>query len=190
MERSVYDVLISYSSKDKTIVDALCHYLEARKIRCWIAPRDILPGENYAATIGKAIKRATIFLLVFSERSLQSQWVNKEANIAVTYNKIIIPFKIEDCSFEDTEMELYLNNCHWIDAVPTPDNAFGKLYEAVAALLNTQQRRPFDIPAEKTETPQEQSTVAKLLKAAEQGDPEAQNNLGYCYFKGDGYDCG
>ena len=186
MRQSVFDVLISYSSKDKTIANALCHYLEERKIRCWIAPRDILPGEQYAETISKAIKRTTIFLLIASEKSVQSQWVRKEANLAVTHNKTIIPFKIEDCSFEGTGMDLYVNDCHWIDAVPSPDAAFGKLYEAVTALLNMQQRRAFDISAEKTDTLQEQPTVNELLKAAEQGHADAQNSLGDCYFFGRG----
>jgi len=39
-----HDAFISHSSKDKTIADATCAYLEASKIRCWVAPRDIRPG--------------------------------------------------------------------------------------------------------------------------------------------------
>ena len=39
-----HDAFISYSSKDKTIADAVCARLEARGIRCWIAPRDVRPG--------------------------------------------------------------------------------------------------------------------------------------------------
>jgi len=34
-----HDVFISYSSKDKTIADAVCARLEMRGIRCWIARR-------------------------------------------------------------------------------------------------------------------------------------------------------
>jgi hypothetical protein len=42
-----HDVFISYSSHDKPIADAVCAGLEAAKIRCWIAPRDMLPGVPY-----------------------------------------------------------------------------------------------------------------------------------------------
>ena len=42
-----HDVFISHSSKDKQTADAICHYLEQNGIRCWIAPRDILPGEDW-----------------------------------------------------------------------------------------------------------------------------------------------
>ena len=39
-----HDIFISHSSKDKTIADAACACLEARGLRCWIAPRDIIAG--------------------------------------------------------------------------------------------------------------------------------------------------
>lgn len=39
-----HDVFISYASSDKPVADAVCAALEQRGIRCWIAPRDILPG--------------------------------------------------------------------------------------------------------------------------------------------------
>lgn len=46
-----YDVFISYSSLDKQIADAVYSNLENNKIRCWIAPRDILPGDTYGRAI-------------------------------------------------------------------------------------------------------------------------------------------
>jgi TIR domain len=42
-----HDVFISYSSKDKTIADAVLAKLEERGLRCWIASRDIIPGSNW-----------------------------------------------------------------------------------------------------------------------------------------------
>jgi hypothetical protein len=39
-----HDVYISYSREDKWAADAACATLEAAGIRCWIAPRDILPS--------------------------------------------------------------------------------------------------------------------------------------------------
>src|SRR5713101_8280389 len=46
-----HDVFISYSSKDKPVADAVCAGLEGRGIRCWAAPRDILPGSDWGAAI-------------------------------------------------------------------------------------------------------------------------------------------
>jgi hypothetical protein len=42
-----HDVFISYSSLDKAVADAACAALEAYGIRCWIAPRDIVPGKEW-----------------------------------------------------------------------------------------------------------------------------------------------
>ncbi len=39
-----HDVFISHSAKDKATADAVCAVLEAEGIRCWIAPRDVLPS--------------------------------------------------------------------------------------------------------------------------------------------------
>ena len=47
------DVMISYSSKDKNIADAICNRLESVGIRVWIAPRDIVGGESYPSAISK-----------------------------------------------------------------------------------------------------------------------------------------
>lgn len=134
---SLYDVFISYSSKDKSVTDAMCHFLEENKIRCWFAPRDILPGQEYADVIEHAINSVKVFILVCSKDSLQSQWVHRETNLAVTDGKIIIPFKIENCSLEGTGMKLYLNDRHWIDAVPYPNEAFGDLADAITSILGT-----------------------------------------------------
>ena len=50
-----HDVFISYSSKDKAIADAICATMEQAGVRCWIAPRDILPGMNWGASIVQAL---------------------------------------------------------------------------------------------------------------------------------------
>jgi hypothetical protein len=61
-----HDVFVSYSSKDKPVADAVCATLEARSIRCWIAPRDILPGTDYGAAIVDAITQSRFMVLVLS----------------------------------------------------------------------------------------------------------------------------
>lgn len=43
-----HDIFISYSTQDKAVADAVCATLEKNKIRCWIAPRDVIPGMSYA----------------------------------------------------------------------------------------------------------------------------------------------
>jgi hypothetical protein len=41
-----YDAFISTAQEDKPTADAACAMLEANGVKCWIAPRDITPGQN------------------------------------------------------------------------------------------------------------------------------------------------
>ena len=68
-----HEIFISHSSKDKAIADAVCAALEATKIRCWIAPRDILPGEKWIIAISKAITSSRIMVLIFSSNCNKSE---------------------------------------------------------------------------------------------------------------------
>ena len=131
----MYDIFISYSSKDQKIVDAILNYLESSKIRCWIAYRDATAGETYASSVVKAIKEASIFLLVFSENSNASKHVLKEIDAACKHEKTIIPFKIDKTELADA-MEYYLSSTHWLDAISAPmDNHLKNLVIIIGKYL-------------------------------------------------------
>ena len=130
-----YDVFVSYSSKDKAIADALVHFLEEAKVRCWIAPRDIPAGADYAEVIDDAIRDTTIMLVLFSGSSQKSVWCKKEVNLAVSCCRIILPVKIDDAALTGA-MHLYLSDKHWVDAVPEPEIHFAKIRDSVLRLLN------------------------------------------------------
>src|SRR5689334_17458059 len=91
-----HDVFISHSKHDATVADAICHRLEAAGIRCWIAPRDIRPGQNWSGAIVQAINQASIMVLVFSQHANESPQVLRELERAANKGAAIIPFRIED----------------------------------------------------------------------------------------------
>ena len=91
-----HDVIISYATIDKPIADAVCAKLEERGIRCWIAPRDILAGMDYAEAIISAIDSAKMLVLIFSSHANASENVKREAERAVHDGLPMIPFRIED----------------------------------------------------------------------------------------------
>ena len=121
-----HDVFISYSSNDKVAANAICHNLESNNIRCWIAPRDIPPGEEYGDLIDEAIKRSKVFVVIFSEKSAMSQWVKGELNIAFEEQKTIIPFRIDNTPLTG-QSRVMLNQRHWIDAYPNYEKKFFEL---------------------------------------------------------------
>jgi WD40 repeat protein len=137
-----HDVFISYSSHDKVIADAICSKLENNKIRCWIAPRDIIPGDTYGKSIIEAMNGCKIVVIVFSSHSNASNQVISEIERAVSKSKIIIPFRIENITPSD-DMELFLGRRHWLDALTPPlEIHISKLSDTINRLLPAQDKIP------------------------------------------------
>jgi tetratricopeptide (TPR) repeat protein len=83
MLNSPEHVFISHSSKDLDIANLICEILEEHQIRCWIAPRDIPPGTEYADEIIKAIRNSLAFVIIITKNSDNSRNVRNEIEIAV-----------------------------------------------------------------------------------------------------------
>jgi hypothetical protein len=114
-----HDLFISYSSHDRSVADAICAKLEAEKIRCWIAPRDVLAGTAYAEALIDGISGARAFVLVFSAHSNTSPQVLREVDRAVHLGLPIVPFRIEEVALSKA-MEFFVSVPHWLDALTPP----------------------------------------------------------------------
>lgn len=113
-----YDVFISYNSKDILVAEAVCHYIEERKLKCFIAPRDIVPPD-WAGSITRAIENSKAFVVIVSENSIMSNEVAKEITLATRVSNYIFPFRIEDAQMNE-RMTYHLSAYHWIDAISPP----------------------------------------------------------------------
>ena len=111
--------LLSYSSKDKPIGDAVCATLEASGIRCWIAPRDIAPGADWGESIISAIQGARVFCARVLANANQSQQIKREVERAVSKGVVIIPLRVEDV-VPERSLEYFLSTPHWLDAFTPP----------------------------------------------------------------------
>ncbi|MBP1823236.1 toll/interleukin-1 receptor domain-containing protein [Mycobacterium sp. OAE908] len=141
-----HDVFICHSSLDKVAADAVCAALEARGIRCWIAPRDIRPGQDWAAAIVDAIRGAQILVLVFSGHANESPQVRREVERAANLGKGLLPLRIEDVKPQQS-LEYYLNEPHWLDAITKPFAAhLDKLADACEGMLAVTGRSPQTMP--------------------------------------------
>ena len=74
-------VFISYASQDTAVADALCAALERTGIACWIAPRNVVPGDFYADSIVQAINACKVLVLVLSDSSINSPHVVRDIDI-------------------------------------------------------------------------------------------------------------
>ncbi len=114
-----HDVFISHSSKDKPTADAVCAVLESKGIRCWIAPRDILPGADWGESIIEGIRGSRVMVLVFSRNANESVQIKREVERAVHHGVAIIPLRIEDI-LPTGALEFSISTAHWLDAFTPP----------------------------------------------------------------------
>jgi hypothetical protein len=131
-------IFISHSARDRATADAVCAVLEARGLRCWIAPRDVPPGADWSAAITDAIAAARVMVLLFSSHSNQSEQVKREVSLAVSQAKVILPLRIENVQ-PSGSMLYFLGTVHWLDALQAPfEPHWQRLADRVAGLINAE----------------------------------------------------
>jgi hypothetical protein len=112
-------VFISHASKNVKVADEIRGILEARGVSCWIAPRDIPPGQQYGTSIIDGISNSSVFLLLLTHESNVSPAVQNEVERAFGYQKTIIPVRISDVK-PGKEIEFFVSNAQWVDAIYQP----------------------------------------------------------------------
>lgn len=102
---SFYSCFISYSSKDDDFTKRLHADLQDNDVRCWFAPEDLKIGEKIRFGIDEAIRIHDKLLLILSENSINSQWVEQEVEKALEKERdedrlVLFPIRIDDSVFE------------------------------------------------------------------------------------------
>ncbi len=96
-----YSCFISHSSQDKPFVEQLYADLQAKGVRCWYAPEDLKIGEPFLLGIDKGIRLHDKLLLVLSEHSVASGWVQHEVLSAMAKEQgkepwVLFPIRVDD----------------------------------------------------------------------------------------------
>ena len=114
------DVFLSYAHEDKHIADAIVATLERGGVRCWYAPRDILPGADWPSSIITAIEGASGLVVLISRHSVHSPEVEREVGIASSRAEMFrVPFRVADVTLTGN-LRYYLHHPHWLDALSPP----------------------------------------------------------------------
>jgi len=107
-------IFITHSNKDEAKASRIRDLLENEGIKCWMAPRDIPVGEEWAEAILNGIESASGMLLVFSSHSNDSPQVRREIERAIHKSIPIFPVRVEDVQ-PSRAMEYYISTHHWMD---------------------------------------------------------------------------
>jgi hypothetical protein len=110
-----YSAFISYAAEDRAKADDICASLEEHGFVCWIAPREVRAGREYADEIITGIERSGCVVLVLSESANTSVYVRREVERAVSKLKPIFPVRISEV-LPSPALELFVSGTHWLDA--------------------------------------------------------------------------
>ena len=102
-----YSCFISYSTIDKKFAERLYTDLQSKHVRCWYAPEHMKIGDKIRQTIDQTIRVYDKLLLVLSEHSIASNWVEKEVETAFEEERrrektVLFPIRL-DWTVMDTD---------------------------------------------------------------------------------------
>ena len=140
-----YSCFISYSHQDEAFAKRLHADLQDKGVRCWYAPEDLPIGEKIRVGIDQAIRRHDKLLLILSEHSVNSQWVESEVESALEKeresNKLVLfPVRIDDTVMQNRDgwpraiknTRNIGNFCNWKDY-----DAYQQVFERLVRDLKT-----------------------------------------------------
>lgn len=96
-----YSCFISYSSADQEFAERLHADIQAKGVRCWFAPEDLKIGDRFQERIEESIRVFDKVMIVLSDASVRSRWVEREVNAAWEREErekrtVLFPIRIDD----------------------------------------------------------------------------------------------
>ena len=100
-----YSCFISYSSKDQEFAERLHADLRGKNVRCWFAPEDLKIGDRLRPAFDEAIRVHDKLMVLLSENSVSSPWVEKEVETAFEKERrekrtVLFPIRLDDAVME------------------------------------------------------------------------------------------
>lgn len=132
-----YKVFISYSTKDLTIVNHVKKTLANDEIDVFIAEYSTQPGANLSKDIQNAILNCDLFLVIWSENSKTSDWVQQEIGIAKGHDKYILPVVLN----KSLTLPAFINNLKYLDSSMDIEKALMKIKDIVFPKVVEKQKR-------------------------------------------------
>lgn len=133
------DIFISYKREDQPTAKRLAEAFEAKGWSVWWDPK-LRAGEHFDTVIEKALTNARCVVVLWSHRSVQSQYVKDEASYALKLAKLV------PALIEKVEPPFRFHGIHTVDLSSWDSSerfpAFRKLIEDLSAQLGPPPPRP------------------------------------------------
>ena len=110
-----YDVFLSHSSKDKTVVREIAERLKCGGVRVWLDEEQIKPGDSIPAKIEEGLEHSRVLVLCMSALAFGSDWAQLEAGTfrfrdPLNKERRFIPVRLDDAPNKGSLAQfLYIN---------------------------------------------------------------------------------
>jgi hypothetical protein len=170
-----HEVFICYANQDEKTAHEIYHTLKANDITCWMAPDDIIAGEDWDKAIMDAIPLCRIVVLVFSANSNDSPYCVSEIRTAFDLKKEILPILIDD-KLPSGRIALYLGSKQWLYAnTPPLEPHINRLVDEIKRhLSHLKAREETQASREKTQKEEKDISVKAAEAERERQKPEAK----------------
>jgi TIR domain len=137
-----FDLFVSYSHADRTIVESIAMMLRRRHVRIWLDGWEMKPGDILRDKISFGIANASFFLVVLSQSALSSRWVKYELNSGMIDeiergNVRVIPAIAGKVEFADLPADLRAKYCLDLRTAESAERAV----DAIVDLVRPEARR-------------------------------------------------
>ena len=162
-----YDVFISYSRKDLSLIEPLVKDIEKRaNVKCWIDWNGIESGSQFEDVIIKAIDSVKVVLFFMSENSINSDYAKLEVNYAYNTSKKVVPIVLDGGSLRGWFLFKF-GSVDFIDV--KQERQYNKLINDLTSWCGTEAPTPKPIPKSKP-TPKQPTPTPIPTKTYKVGD--------------------
>ena len=109
-----FSCFISCSQRDEAIAQRLWSDLQTNGVRCWCSFHDLSAGDTMLSVADGSIRCNDKLLLIFSESSVQSEWVKRTVEQALDLEKQLKIKQLFPVRIDDSIME---SNAEWAEHV-------------------------------------------------------------------------
>lgn len=156
-------IFLSHSSKNAKEAEAVCKVLEQAGHKCFLAPRDIPSGREYAEEIVNGIDSSSAVVLLLSEAANSSPHVLREIERAVSKKLSIIVYKLEDVELSKS-MEYFLMTHQWVNE--KSDKGYKEILSCINGLEDKNAAAGAELKADEKKKPDKKGFAVKTAAVA------------------------
>jgi hypothetical protein len=142
-----YDVFISYSRRDKKLVEKICKQFTIAGVTYWMDTDGIETGDEFKTIIVDAIDSCRVFVYFSSIHANASKWTAREITYADRKNMPIIPIRLDNSEYHKS-VQFDLGGLDFVDFT-TNDNIVKFMPKLIQSIKNKSHDEAINVEAVK-----------------------------------------